>query len=204
MNSDHVLCLNSKGFHRMHYVEWGDPGAERVVICVHGLSRNGRDFDALAEALCPDFHVVCPDVVGRGQSDWLPVKEEYTYPQYCADMTTLLARLTANAAPGGMLARLARAMGGGRSEPKRVYWVGTSMGGIIGMLLASRPNSPIAKLVLNDVGTLIPKAALERIGQYVGKDPRFRTFDELETMMRLVLAPFGMLTDAQWRHLALT
>jgi pimeloyl-ACP methyl ester carboxylesterase len=204
MRSDHVLCLNSKSFHRMHYVEWGDPQAERVVICVHGLSRNGRDFDALAQALQSEFNVVCPDVVGRGKSDWLDAKEDYSYPQYCADMTNLIARVMARPAPGRILGRLASALAGRGSGRKRLYWVGTSMGGIIGMLLASRAKTPIAKLVLNDVGTLIPRAALERIGQYVGKDPRFKTLEELEAMVRQVLAPFGALTDAQWRHLAVT
>ena len=167
----------------MHYVDWGDPAAERVVICAHGLTRNCRDFDFLAQALLPEFRVICPDVVGRGHSDWLDAKDEYGYPQYCADMTALIARVTA----GG--------------NPKRVYWVGTSMGGIIGMLLAARPKSPVKRLVLNDVGTVIPTAALERIAAYVGKDPRFKSFDELETMVRMVCAPFGPLTDTQWRHL---
>jgi pimeloyl-ACP methyl ester carboxylesterase len=204
MRSDHVLCLNSKGFHRMHYVEWGDPAAERVVICVHGLSRNGRDFDTLAQALLPEFYVVCPDVVGRGKSDWLDAKEDYSYPQYRADMTNLIARVTASPAPSGILGRLASALAGGGSGRKRLYWVGTSMGGIIGMLLAALPNNPIQKLVINDVGAIVPRAALERIAQYVGKDPRFKTFEELEAMVRQVLAPFGALTDAQWRHLAAT
>src|SRR5262245_9589634 len=203
MRSDRVACLNSKGFHRMHYVEWGDPQAERIVICVHGLTRNGRDFDALAQALQPDFRVVCPDVAGRGRSDWLPSWEGYGYPQYCADMTNLIARVTAHPAPGGVLGRLARAIGGD-PRPRRIYWVGTSMGGIIGMLLASHTNNPIHKLVINDVGAIVPRAALERIALYVGKDPRFRTLEEIETMLRLVLAPFGTLTDAQWRHLAET
>ncbi len=182
MKSDYLLCLSSKGFHRMHYVEWGDPGAERLAICVHGLTRTCRDFDFLARALLPEFRVVCPDVAGRGRSDWLPAKEDYAYPQYCADLTALIARVTA------------------RGGPRRIHWVGTSMGGIIGMLLASRPNTPIAKLVLNDVGAFIPKAALERIGSYVGKDPRFRTLDEMEVAVRLISAPFGPLTDTQWRH----
>ena len=186
MNSDHVLGLGSKGFHRIHYTDWGDPGAERIVICVHGLTRNGHDFDDLARALAPDFRVVCPDIAGRGRSDWLHAKEDYGYPQYCADMTALIARVTA----GG--------------KPRAIHWVGSSMGGIIGMLLASRPNSPIVRLVLNDVGTVIPKAALERIGAYVGTDPRFKTLDELEAMVRIVCAPFGPLTDAQWRHLTET
>lgn len=203
MRSDQVLCLNSKGFHRMHYVEWGDPAAERVVICAHGLSRNGRDFDTLARALAADFRVVCPDVAGRGKSDWLPAKEDYSYPQYCADMMNLVARVTAAPPSGGILGRLAGALAGS-GRPKHLYWVGTSMGGIIGMLLAARPNSPIEKLVVNDVGALIPRPALERIGQYVGKDPRFKTLEELETLVRMVLAPFGRLTDAQWRHLTET
>ncbi len=185
MRSDFVLGLGSTGFHRMHYVEWGDPAGERVAICVHGLTRNGRDFDDLAQALLPDFRVVCPDVVGRGKSDWLQAKDAYGTVQYCADMTALIARVTA---PGG-------------AAHHRVYWVGTSMGGIIGMLLAASPKSPIEKLVLNDVGAVIPKAALERIGTYVGKDPRFRSLQEIEAWERTAYAPFGPLTDAQWHHL---
>jgi len=182
MKSDTVLCLSSKGFHRMHYTDWGDAANPRVVICVHGLTRNGRDFDTLAQALQDDFRVVCPDVAGRGKSDWLYAKEDYGYPQYSADITALIARVTA----GG---------------EKAIYWVGTSMGGMLGMLLASRPKTPIGKLVLNDVGTLIPKASMERIAAYVGKDPRFKTFEETEAYVRKVSAPFGPLTDAQWRHL---
>lgn len=186
MREDYVSCLGARGFHRMHYTDWGSPDAERIVVCVHGLTRNGRDFDFLAQALLPDFRVVCPDIAGRGRSDWLRAKEDYAYPQYCADMTALIARITA----GG--------------KPRRIYWVGTSMGGIIGMLLAARPDTPIRKLVLNDVGAVIPKAALERIGTYVGQDPRFRTLEDMEAMVRAVLAPFGPLTDAQWRHITET
>jgi pimeloyl-ACP methyl ester carboxylesterase len=183
MKSDHLLCLNSRGFHRLHYVEWGPQDAQHLLICVHGLTRVCRDFDSLARALLPEFRVVCPDIAGRGRSDWLPAKEDYANHQYCADLTALIARVTA------------------RGASRRIHWVGTSMGGIIGMLLASRPNTPIAKLVLNDVGAFLPRAALERIGSYVGKDPRFRTLDEMEAMVRLISAPFGPLTDAQWRHL---
>jgi len=186
MKTDTVLGLSSKGFHRIHYTDWGSPDAEPVVICAHGLTRNCRDFDTLAQELLPDFRVICPDVAGRGRSDWLQAKEDYAYPQYCADMTAVIARATA----------------GGKA--RKIYWVGTSMGGVIGMLLASRPQSPIERLVLNDIGAIIPKAALERILAYIGKDPRFKSLEELETMMRLVLAPFGALTDAQWRHLAVT
>ncbi|MBI3044047.1 MAG: alpha/beta hydrolase [Betaproteobacteria bacterium] len=186
MNSDYILGLDSKGFHRLHYLDWGSPDAGRIVICAHGLTRNCRDFDVLAQALLPDFRVVCPDFAGRGKSDWLEAKEDYAYPQYCADMAALIARVTAG------------------DKPRTIYWVGTSMGGIIGMLLASRAGSPIRKLVLNDVGTIIPRAAQERIAAYVGKTPRFGSFEELEAMVRVVLAPFGPLTDAQWRHLAVT
>jgi pimeloyl-ACP methyl ester carboxylesterase len=202
MRSDTVLGLSSKGFHRIHYTDWGNPDAERIVICVHGLTRNCRDFDTLAQALVPDFRVICPDVVGRGKSDWLQAKEDYGHPQYCADMAAVIARVTGKS--NGLAARLGRLLGLAQSEKKRIYWVGTSMGGLIGMVLAAQPKSPIERLILNDVGGLIPRAALQRIGNYVGKDPRFKTIEELEAMTRLVLAPFGALTDAQWQHLTVT
>lgn len=186
MRNDTILGVSAGGFHRIHYTDWGNPDAEHVVVCVHGLTRNCRDFDSLAQTLAADFRVICPDVAGRGHSDWLANKADYGYPQYCADLTAVIARATA----GG--------------KPRNVYWVGTSMGGIIGMLLASRSGSPIERMVVNDVGALIPKAAVERIAAYVGKDPRFRTLEELEALVRFVLAPFGALTDAQWRHLTVT
>jgi pimeloyl-ACP methyl ester carboxylesterase len=182
MNSDTVLGLNSKGFHRMHYYDWGDPENSRVVICVHGLTRNGRDFDFLAQALSRDFRIVCPDVAGRGRSDWLESKQDYGYAQYMADMTALLARVTAGA-------------------EKTIYWVGTSMGGLLGIIMAAMPKNPIRKLVVNDAGMLVPKAALERLALYVGKDPRFTTLDALEAHVRHISAPFGALSDEQWRHL---
>jgi pimeloyl-ACP methyl ester carboxylesterase len=182
MNSDTVLGLSSKGFHRMHYYDWGDPENSRVVICVHGLTRNGRDFDFLAQALSRDFRIVCPDVAGRGRSDWLESKQDYGYAQYMADMTALLARVTAGA-------------------EKTIYWVGTSMGGLLGIIMAAMPKNPIRKLVINDAGMLVPKAALERLALYVGKDPRFATLDALEAHLRHISAPFGALSDKQWRHL---
>ena len=182
MNSDTVLGLSSKGFHRMHYYDWGDPGNSRVVICVHGLTRNGRVFDFLAQALSGDFRIVCPDVAGRGRSDWLESKQDYGYAQYMADMTALVARVTAGA-------------------EKTIYWVGTSMGGLLGIIMAAMPKNPIRKLVVNDAGMLVPKAALERLALYVGKDPRFATLDALEAHVRHISAPFGALSDEQWRHL---
>jgi pimeloyl-ACP methyl ester carboxylesterase len=166
----------------MHYTEWGDPANPRVVICVHGLTRNCRDFDEFARAIEDEFRVICPDIAGRGRSDWLENKLDYGYPQYMADATALLARATAGGA-------------------RMIYWVGTSMGGILGMLLAACRRSPIAKLVINDVGIVIPKAALDRIARYVGKSPFFNSLDELEAHVRLISAPFGPLTDAQWHHL---
>ncbi|MFY8064185.1 MAG: alpha/beta fold hydrolase, partial [Usitatibacteraceae bacterium] len=141
------------GAHRAHVTEWGDPANEDVLICVHGLTRCGRDFDFLAQALSDRYRVLCPDVVGRGESDWLQRKSDYSYPQYVADMVRVVAR----------------------SGARQVHWVGTSMGGIIGMILAAEPNTPITRLVLNDVGPLIPKASIERIAMYVGVSPLFRT-----------------------------
>ena len=202
MRNDHLLGLNIQGFHKIFYTDWGDPASQRVVICVHGLTRNCRDFDFLAQALATDCRVVCPDIAGRGRSDWLHNKDDYGYPQYMADMNALIARVTARPAASGWLGKLANFLTR-RYGARSLYWVGTSMGGMLGMLLASRPNSPIRKLVLNDVGPLIPKASLERIATYVGKDPRFKSFEELEGYVRAVSAPFGPLTDAQWHHLTL-
>lgn len=174
-----VQCLGPHGLHRMAYTEWGDPKNPRVLVCAHGLTRNGRDFDDLARALADHYRVICPDVVGRGRSDWLGVKADYGFPLYVADMITLIARL----------------------DVESVHWFGTSMGGLIGMLIASQPHSPIKRLVLNDVGPVVTAASLRRIGQYVGTAPRFPTMAEAEAYIRMVSAPFGPLTDAQWRHL---
>ena len=174
-----VQCIGPHGLHRMAYVEWGEADNPRVLICVHGLTRNGRDFDELARAMADEYRVVCPDVVGRGRSDWLGVKTDYGFPLYMSDMVTLIARL----------------------DVETVHWVGTSMGGIIGMLLASQPHSPIRRLVLNDVGPVITALSLERIAQYVGRAPKFPTMEAAEAYVREVGAPFGRLTDAQWRHL---
>lgn len=174
-----VQCMGPHGLHRMAYTEWGDPDNPRVLVCVHGLTRNGRDFDDLARALADDYRVVCPDVVGRGRSDWLQVKADYGFPVYVNDMVTLIARL----------------------DVEQLHWVGTSMGGIIGMLLASQPGTPITRLVLNDVGPVITSVSLQRIAQYVGRAPVFPTLEAAEAWIREVGASFGALTDAQWRHL---
>ena len=176
----HVQCLGGKGLHRMAYWEWGDPLNERVLVCVHGLARQGRDFDTLAQALCGHYRVVCPDVVGRGQSDWLADPMGYAIPTYVADMVTLLARLDA----------------------AQVDWVGTSMGGLIGLGLAALPGSPVRKLVLNDVGTTIEPEALQRIGTYLGLPVHWATLDEAADALWVISQGFGPHTREQW--LALT
>lgn len=193
MRTDSYLALDSVGLHSVAYREWGDPDNPRVVVCVHGLTRNARDFDALAEALGAERRVVCVDMAGRGESEWLVRKEDYGYPLYVADAVTLLARVTAPV----------RRDGSGEAMESMIDWVGTSMGGLIGMMIAARAKSPIRRLVLNDVGPFIPKEALARIGEYVGRDPRFESLQKFEDHLRQIHAPFGHLTPEQWQHLAL-
>ncbi len=176
----HVQCLAPTGLHRMAYWEWGDAANPRVLVCVHGLTRQGRDFDTLAQAMRGEYRVVCPDVAGRGQSDWLKNPASYAIPQYVADMVTLLARLDAT----------------------EVHWVGTSMGGLIGLGLAALPDSPIRRLVLNDVGPAIEYAALARIGSYVGQPAHWKTVDEAAEALRTISLGFGPHTREEW--LALT
>ena len=174
-----VQCASPSGLHRMSYIEWGRRGSARVLICAHGLTRCSRDFDFLARALCNDCRVICPDIPGRGESDWLKNPMEYSVPVYVADMVTLIARL----------------------DVESVDWVGTSLGGMIGMGLAALPDSPIRRLVLNDAGPLITAASLNRIGQYVGKAPRLPSLAAAEMLLRAVSAPFGPHSDDEWRFL---
>jgi len=176
----HVQCLNSRGLHRMAYWEWGDPAQSRVVVCVHGLSRQGRDFDTLARDLAGSFRVVCPDVVGRGQSDWLADAAGYNVPAYVADMVTLLARLDAD----------------------QVDWVGTSMGGLIGLGLAGLPGSPVRRLVLNDVGPAIEPDSLTRIGTYLGQPAHWRSVEEAADALLAISEGFGPHTREQWLALS--
>jgi pimeloyl-ACP methyl ester carboxylesterase len=174
-----VQCLSPAGLHRMAYAEWGDPHNPRVLVCVHGLTRLGRDFDRLARALCDHYRVVCPDVVGRGRSDWLREPMHYVVPQYVADMVTLIARLNAQS----------------------VHWVGTSMGGLIGISLAGLVDSPVSRLVINDVGPRLDAAALVRIGSYVGKPVRFAGLEQAVDYVATVAAPFGLRTREEWREI---
>ena len=175
----HVQCLDARGLHRMAYWDWGDPGAERVLVCAHGLTRQGRDFDTLARALADDYRVVCPDVVGRGESDWLVDPAGYQISAYVADMVTLLARLDATT----------------------VHWVGTSMGGLIGMALAALPGTPITRLVLNDVGPAIDAAGIARIASYVGAPMTWGSAEEAADYLRTISQGFGPHSREQWMAL---
>lgn len=191
MQQRYFQSLGNGSFHRIAYTEWGDASNPHVVICVHGLARNSRDFDDLAGALAADCRVLCMDVVGRGESDWLENKSEYTFSTYQSDAAAMLARATA---PVTQWLR--------REKAVTVDWVGTSMGGLIGMFLAARKSSPIRRLVLNDVGALVPWAALFRMKGYITRGRRFSDLAEVEQYLRKVCATFGPLTDEQWRHLA--
>lgn len=175
----HVQCLDNRGLHRMAYWEWGDPANRSVVVCAHGLSRQGRDFDTLARALSDTWRVVSVDVVGRGQSDWLADPMGYGIPGYVADMVTLLARLDAES----------------------VDWVGTSMGGLIGLGLAALPRSPLKRLVLNDVGPTVEFASLQRIGTYLGLPAHWATVDEAADALWVISQSFGPHTREQWIEL---
>ena len=177
---NHVQCLGAKGLHRMAYWEWGDPANSRVLVCVHGLSRQGRDFDTLAAALSDRYRVVCPDVAGRGRSDWLADPMGYSIPAYVADMVTLLARLDAH----------------------DLHWLGTSMGGLIGMGVAALPGSPVTRLVLNDVGPTLEPSSLARIGSYLGQPAHWATEEDAAQALLAISTSFGPHTAEQW--LALT
>jgi len=174
--------LSPHGFHRVVYYEWGDAANPRVVVCVHGLGRNGRDFDVIAEALAPTHRVLAVDMPGRGLSDWLADPNDYAFPTYLATLTALVAR----------------------SGAIDVDWIGTSMGGLLGIVMAAQPESPVRRLVVNDVGPQLDAAALARIGSYIGQDPTFATFAEMEAYLRRISAPFGPLHDLQWEFLTKT
>jgi pimeloyl-ACP methyl ester carboxylesterase len=178
----HFLGLTPHGFHRVVYYEWGARDNANVVVCVHGIGRNGRDFDVLGEALAPSHRVLAIDMPGRGASEWLRDPMDYVTPIYLGTLTALIAA----------------------SGADEVAWVGTSMGALLGMIAAAQPQTPVRRLVVNDAGPLIEAAALARIAQYFGTDPSFATYDELGAYIRTISAPFGPLTDAQWAHVART
>jgi pimeloyl-ACP methyl ester carboxylesterase len=180
MTEHKCVCIGSSGVYHLAYSDWRGEGDGRPIVCVHGLTRNGRDFDYLANSLSSHRRVICPDMPGRGRSDWLPDSKDYALPTYLAAIDTLLAQI----------------------DVEEIDWIGTSMGGIIGMILAAMPHTPIRRLVLNDIGPLICANGLKRLSQFVGLDPSFANLDALEADLGRNAAPFGPLTDSQWRHLA--
>jgi pimeloyl-ACP methyl ester carboxylesterase len=176
-----VMCPSSSGFHPVAYTEWGDPDAARVAICVHGLTRQGRDFDPLAVALAQrGYRVICPDLAGRGRSGWLGNPSDYGLPQYASDMIMVLAR----------------------SGATEIDWIGTSLGGLTGIHFAAMPQAPIRRMVINDVGPFLPGDVLGRFGTYLNRMPKsFANFHAAEAYFREILAPYGRLGDAEWFHL---
>ncbi|MFC0170119.1 alpha/beta fold hydrolase [Pseudoduganella danionis] len=179
-----VQCISMAGLHTMAYKEWGDADNPRVLLCVHGVTRVSDDFDAMAQALAADYRVIAPDIVGRGRSGRLLNPQLYRIPQYVSDIVTLLARVLPD------------------HGAAKVDWFGTSMGGLIGLGLASLPGNPIGKLILNDIGPVLAPAALQRIGDYIGQDMRFDTFEEAAQFIRDVSVTFGPHTEAEWHKLA--
>ncbi len=176
------LGLGFHGFHRINYLEWGDAKQFKhleTLFCVHGLTRNARDFDYLAERLCTQYRIVCPDVVGRGDSDHVP-EDGYNYLQYNSDMNALISRL-------------------GVTE---VNWIGTSMGGIIGMVLASVAQSPIKRLVVNDIGPEVSREAQMSIAEYIGRSDDFASIDAVADHLRNIYREFAPMSDEDWQHMA--
>jgi len=175
-----VQCMSPAGLHQMAYKEWGDPANPAVLVCVHGVTRVSDDFDKLAAALCDRYRVICPDVVGRGRSSWLANPQFYQLPQYVSDMVTLIARL----------------------DVPQVDWFGTSMGALIGMGLAALKDSPVRRMLMNDVGPALNFTALTRIGQYMGSEVRFDNFEQGRDYIRTIAAPFGPHSAEEWDKLA--
>lgn len=165
--------------HNIAYRVWGSQPLEDAVFCVHGLSRNGLDFEYFAENLSKDHNVISIDIVGRGQSDWLTDKTLYNYDTYVQDCESLIEYL-------GL---------------KNVHWVGTSMGGIIGMIIASKKPHYLKSIVLNDIGPIIPGKSLKRVLQYVSHTPTLKTEERAWAFLREKLATFGVEDDAHWKHL---
>lgn len=175
-----LLCLATDDFHKVSYTDWGDCNARKIAICVHGVSRNGRDFDYLARALVTQgYRVICPDMPGRGTSDWLPLATDYNMPFLAGILTNFI-----NLYP--------------RDE---LLWIGTSMGGILGMISASRANTPITKLILNDIGPHLDAEPLQKILQYLSLMPTFKTRELAKNFLAQILAPFGIKKEEHLDHM---
>jgi pimeloyl-ACP methyl ester carboxylesterase len=191
-----VTCPHPGGQHRMAYWRWGDANTRRLVVCVHGLTRQGRDFDRLAQALVarsPEpLQVICPDVVGRGRSEWLSHGTQYQIPQYAGDMLAMLGQIQLQL---------------GSDKPlQSLDWVGTSMGGLIGLVLAGQPGlplpCPIRRLVLNDVGPAITWSSVQRMQAYVGQYGQFRDLDEAAAALWALSQGFGPVLPQVWREMS--
>ncbi|MBR1218227.1 alpha/beta hydrolase [Bradyrhizobium sp. U87765 SZCCT0131] len=166
----------------VHYVEWGTPGKPPLILW-HGVARTGRDFDDLAIALADDRHIIVPDTIGRGLSQWTPDETEYATPFYARQATELVDKLGFDT----------------------VDWIGTSMGAIIGIRAASGAlQGRIRRFVLNDMGPIVAQAALDRIRSYAGAPPRFERVSELETYLRQIYKPYGFISDEGWRRMTET
>jgi pimeloyl-ACP methyl ester carboxylesterase len=166
--------------HRLVCFEWGDERAPKTIICAHGLTRNARDFDFLAAALAAGgYRVLAPDMPGRGKSEWLKNPAAYSYATYVSDMQFMLASL----------------------KLTRVHWLGTSMGGIIGMMLANAMPGMLQSLTLNDIGTLVSSAGLSRILSYAGVKMQFENRAEAEATLRKICQPFAISSELHWQHL---
>lgn len=180
VRSGKIRCISPHGFHDMAYRDWGDPNAASRVVCVHGLTRNAHDFDPLAARLAKESRVICADLAGRGNSDWLDDPTNYNLMQYNMDMTVLTSHFGHDS----------------------VDWIGTSLGGLIGISLAGMNNSPIRRLIVNDIAPEIPYAALRRITSYAGQQQVFDTLEDFEAHLRDTLKPFAPMTDADWSSMA--
>ncbi len=189
---NYVPCPDASGGHRMAYWRWGAADAPHVVVCAHGISRQGRDFDVLAQALVSDasepLRVICPDIVGRGSSDWLKDPMGYQIPTYVGDMLAMLGQLHQQA------------------PVKELDWVGTSMGGLIGIGVSGTPNLPlrvpVRRLVINDVGPVIQWQSLQRIGTYLGQTGKFESVQQAADAMWAISSSFGPHTPEQWLALS--
>lgn len=180
MKTKHVLSSNTAGQHRIVYQDWGREDNPNVLICVHGLTRNSHDFDYLAENLSQRYRVIAPDIVGRGNSDWLPDPSLYTIEQYVKDMAILIKHLGVSS----------------------VDWIGTSLGGIIGMTMAALPQSPVRRLILNDIGACVKKDAIAFLATSLAQTPQFSSLDELRAFLRQSYAHTGALKEEHWEHMS--
>ncbi len=177
-----VLSIDSEGYHKVAYQDWGDEKSEETVFCIHGLTRNSHDFDRLASRLAEKRRVICPDTVGRGESDWLSDHSDYQISQYNLDFTVLAAKFPC----------------------EKFDIIGTSLGGMMGMILASMENSPVRRLVINDIAPEVPHSAMTRLGRYLHTDPYFEDLESVETYLRKTLSPFHPMTDKDWKRIAIT